>query len=57
MVNLKNNFCIATKSCDSFSNFKRDIKEYDIYKARDNKEIMYIDTKGFLGEKIIVWED
>ncbi|MGB6128851.1 MAG: hypothetical protein WBG30_08885 [Psychrilyobacter sp.] len=57
MVNLKNNLGITSKSDDSFKNFKRSIKEYDIFKTRDNKEAMYIDSKGFLGEKIIIWEN
>lgn len=57
MVILKNNFGIKSKSLDSFKTFKRDIKEYEIFKTRDNKEIMYINTESFLGEKILVWEN
>lgn len=56
MVILKNNFGIKSKSLDSFKNFKRDIKEYEMFKTRDNKEVMYINAESFLGEKILVWE-
>ena len=57
MVNLKNNLGMISNSDDSFRNFKREIKEYEIFKTRDNKEVMYIDVQNIIREKILVWEN
>lgn len=57
MVILKNNFGSTSKSDDSFKNFKKNIKKYEIFKTRDNKEVMYLDVESIIREKIIIWEN